>query len=156
MYEKLLIRFDSFANMIRISEKDIAIIEFLMKDARMPYTEIARRLGVTEAAIRKRVKKLEEEGIIKGYRAVVDAKRIGYKIVAEIGFDVTPENYVKVIETVKNMPEVKRMKSTTGDHMIMLECWFHDSDEMVQFVRRLENIEGVQRVCPAILVEELK
>ena len=142
--------------MVRISEKDIAIIEFLMKDARMPYTEIARRLGVTEAAIRKRVKKLEEEGIIKGYRAVVDAKRIGYKIVAEIGFDVTPENYVKVIEIVKNMPEVKRMKSTTGDHMIMLECWFHDSDEMVEFVRKLENIEGVQRVCPAILVEELK
>ena len=142
--------------MVRVSEKDLAIIEYLMKDARMPYTEIARRLGVTEAAIRKRVKKLEEEGIIRGYRAIVDVKRIGFKIVAEIGFDVEPERYVKVIEIVKNMPEVKRMKSTTGDHMIMLECWFHDSDEMVEFVRKLENIEGVQRVCPAILVEELK
>ncbi len=142
--------------MVRISEKDIAIIEFLMKDARMPYTEMARRLGVTEAAVRKRVKKLEEVGIIRGYRAVIDAKRIGYKIVAEIGFDVEPEHYVKVIDAVKNMPEVKRMKSTTGDHMIMIECWFHDSDEMVRFVRKLEGFEGVQRVCPAILVEELK
>lgn len=142
--------------MVRISEKDLAIIEFLMQDARMPYTEIARRLGVTEAAVRKRVRKLEEEGIIKGYRASVDAKKLGYKIVAEIGFDIEPEQYVKVIETVKNMPEVKRMKSTTGDHMIMIECWFHDSDEMVRFVRKLESIEGVMRVCPAVLVEELK
>ncbi len=132
------------------------IIEILMKDARTPYTEIARKLGVTEAAIRKRVKKLEEQGIIRGYRAVVDPKKIGYKIVAEIGFDVEPEQYVRAIEQVKKMPEVKRMKSTTGDHMIMIECWFHDSDEMVRFVRRLESIEGVQRVCPAILVEELK
>ena len=132
------------------------IIEILMKDARTPYTEIARKLGVTEAAIRKRVKKLEEQGIIRGYRAVVDPKKIGYKIVAEIGFDVEPEQYVRAIEQVKKMPEVKRMKSTTGDHMIMIECWFHDSDEMVRFVRKLESIEGVQRVCPAILVEELK
>ncbi|NPA76449.1 MAG: Lrp/AsnC family transcriptional regulator [Candidatus Diapherotrites archaeon] len=139
-----------------MSEKDIKIIEYLMKDARMPYTEIARRLGVTEAAVRKRVKKLEEEGIIRGYRAIIDAKRVGYKIVAEIGFDVEPEQYVRAIEQVKQMPEVKRMKSTTGDHMILLECWFHDSDEMVDFVRRLESIPGVQRVCPAILVEEIK
>ncbi len=142
--------------MVRISEKDLAIIEFLMKDARMPYTEIARRLGVTEAAVRKRVKKLEEEGIIKGYRARVDAKKIGYKIVAEIGFDIEPEKYVSVIAEVKGWPEVKRMKSTTGDHMVVMECWFHDSDEMVRFVRKLEGLEGVQRVCPAILVEELK
>ena len=142
--------------MVRISEKDLAIIDFLMKDARMPYTEIARRLGVTEAAVRKRVKKLEEEGIIKGYRARVDAKKIGYKIVAEIGFDIEPEKYVSVIAEVKGWPEVKRMKSTTGDHMVVMECWFHDSDEMVRFVRKLEGLEGVQRVCPAILVEELK
>ena len=142
--------------MVRVSERDLMIIEILMKDARTPYTEIARKLGVTEAAIRKRVKKLEEQGIIRGYRAVVDPKKIGYKIVAEIGFDVEPEQYVRAIEQVKKMPEVKRMKSTTGDHMIMIECWFHDSDEMVRFVRRLESIEGVQRVCPAILVEELK
>jgi len=142
--------------MVRISEKDITIINFLMRDARMPYTEIARRLGVTEAAVRKRVKKLEEEGIIRGYQAQVDAKKIGYKIVAEIGFDIEPERYVRVIDEIKEWPEVKRMKSTTGDHMIMIECWFHDSDEMVQFVRKLESIEGVQRVCPAILVEEIK
>ncbi len=142
--------------MVRVSEKDLAIIDFLMQDARMPYTEIARRLGVTEAAVRKRVKKLEEEGIIRGYRAVIDAKRIGYRVVAEIGFDVEPEHYIKVIDAVKKMPEVKRMKSTTGDHMVVIECWFHDSDEMVQFVRRLEGIQGVMRVCPAVLVEELK
>ncbi len=142
--------------MVRVSDRDLMILEILMRDARTPYTEIARRLGVTEAAIRKRVKKLEELGVIRGYRAVVDPKKIGYKIVAEIGFDVEPEQYVKAIERVKRMPEVKRMKSTTGDHMIMIECWFHDSDEMVRFVRRLESIDGVQRVCPAILVEELK
>ena len=142
--------------MVRISEKDIAIIEMLLKDARTPFTEIARQIGVTEAAVRKRVKKLEEWGVIRGYRAVVDPRKIGYKVVAMIGFDIEPEHYVKVVEKVREMKEVRRMLSTTGDHMVMVECWFRDGNEMIRFVRQLESIEGVTRVCPAILVEELK
>lgn len=143
-------------NMVRISEKDTMIIERLMRDGRIPYTQLARELGVTEAAVRKRIRKLEEMGVIRGYKAVVDPKKIGYNVVALIGFDVEPEVYVSVIERVKKMEEVKRMFSTTGDHMIMVEGWFENADDMMSFVKRLENIPGVSRVCPAILVEEIK
>ena len=142
--------------MVRISEKDTMIIERLMRDGRIPYTQLARELGVTEAAVRKRVRKLEEMGVIRGYKAVVDPKKIGYNVVALIGFDVEPEVYVSVIERVKKMDEVKRMFSTTGDHMIMVEGWFSSTDEMMSFVKRLESISGISRVCPAILVEEIK
>lgn len=142
--------------MVRISEKDIAILEMLMRNARIPYTEIARQIGVTEAAVRKRVKKFEELGIIKGYRAEIDPKKIGYKVVALIGFDIEPEYYLEALDKVRGMREVRRMLSTTGDHMAMVECWFRDGDELAGFVRRIEKIKGVLRVCPAILVEELK
>ena len=142
--------------MVRISEKDMIIIEMLMQNARTPYTEIARQIGVTEAAVRKRVRKFEELGIIKGYKAAINPKKIGYKIVALIGFDIEPEQYVGAIEKVRGMEEVRRMLSTTGDHMAMVECWFEDSKDLVAFIRRMENIEGIMRVCPAILVEELK
>ncbi len=142
--------------MVRISEKDLMIIKILERDARTPYTHIARELGVTEAAVRKRVRKLEKAGIIRGYRAVIDPKKLGYNVVALIGFDVDPEHYVDALSKVKAFPEVRRMFSTTGDHMVMIECWFRDSDELVTFVRRLESLEGVSRVCPAILVEEIK
>ena len=100
--------------MVRISEKDMAIIEILMRDARTPFTEIARQIGVTEAAVRKRVKKLEEQGIIKGYRAVIDPKKMGYSVVAMIGFDIEPEHYVKVVEKVRRMKDVRRMLSRRG------------------------------------------
>ncbi len=142
--------------MVRISEKDMMIIERLMGEGRIPFTKLAKELGVTEAAVRKRIRKLEEMGIIKGYKAVVDPKKIGYNVVALIGFDVEPEVYVSVIERVKKMEEVKRMFSTTGDHMIMVEGWFKNNDDMMSFVKRLESIPGVSRVCPAILVEEIK
>ena len=142
--------------MVRISEKDMIILEILMRNARTPFAEIARRIGVTEAAVRKRVRKLEELGIIKGYRAVVDPKKIGYSVVALVGFDIEPEHYVDVLEKVRSMNEVRRMLSTAGDHMVIVECWFRDASEMAGFVRQLESMEGVTRVCPAILVEELK
>ncbi len=142
--------------MVRISEKDLTIIRILEQDARTPYTKIARELGVTEAAVRKRVRKLERAGIIRGYRAVIDPKKLGYNVVAQIGFDVDPEHYVDVLSRVRAFPEVRRMFSTTGDHMVMIECWFRNSNELVAFVRRLEGLEGVSRVCPAIIVEEIK
>ena len=142
--------------MVRISEKDMIIIEMLMQNARTPYTEIARRIGVTEAAVRKKVKKFDELGIIKEYRAVIDPKKIGYEVVALIGFDIEPEQYVETIEKVRELEDVRRMLTTTGDHMAMVECWFEDGKDMAVFVRRMENIEGITRVCPAILVEELK
>ena len=142
--------------MVRISEKDMAILDILQRNARTPYTEIARALGVTEAAVRKRVRKLEQAGIIKGYRAVVDPRKLGYNVISLIGFDAEPEHYTKVAETVKKLPEVRRLLATTGDHMFLAECWLKNSDDLNVFVRKLENIPGVVRVCPAVLVEELK
>ena len=62
-----------------VDEKDLRIIEILQKDARTTYTEIAKRLRVSESTIRKRVKQLEDDGIIKGYTINVDPTKLGYK-----------------------------------------------------------------------------
>lgn len=122
----------------------------------MPFVEIARKLGVSETAVRKRLQKLEELGIIKKYTIEVDPRKIGFNIVALIGIDTTPEAYVKVIDTLKNDDRIVKMYSSSGDHMLLLEVWFRNSEEMTRFVKRLNNIEGVTRVCPAIIIERLK
>ena len=142
--------------MVRISEKDMKIVEDLINNARKPFTKIAKELGITEAAVRKRIKKLEKEGIIQGYSAVVDPKKIGYEVTAFVGFDAEPEYYVRVVEKVKRLPQVRKLYSTTGDHMYMAECWFKDRNELEEFIKRLEEIPGITRVCPAIVVEEIK
>jgi len=127
-----------------------------MENARMPFVEIARKLGVSETAVRKRLQKLEELGIIKRYTIEVDPRKIGFNIVALIGIDTTPEAYVKVIDTLKNDDRIVKMYSSSGDHMLLLEVWFRNSEEMTRFVKCLNNIEGVTRVCPAIIIERLK
>ncbi len=140
--------------MVRIS--DLTLIKFLMEDARTSYVKIAEKLGVSEAAVRKRVKRLKDLGVIKGYTIDVDPKKLGYEVSAIIGLDVDPEHLIKVMEELKNKEEVMKLYLTSGDHMLVVECWFKSSQELSSFVKGLESREGIRRVCPAIVLERVK
>ncbi|RLF99561.1 MAG: transcriptional regulator, partial [Thaumarchaeota archaeon] len=135
---------------------DFELIKLLMKNSRTPYVKLGELLGVSETAIRKRIRKLEEDGVIRRYTIEVDPKKLGFKVNALIGLDTVSERFIAVIEELKAMEEVLGLYSASGDHMILLECWFKDSDELARFVKRLESIRGVTRVCPAIILEKLK
>jgi len=140
--------------MVRFSDLDL--IKILFENARMPYVKIAERLGVTETAVRKRIARLEREKIIKGYTVQVDLRKLGFEIDALIGVDTKPEYFLHVLQRLKNMDEVISLYSSSGDHMILAECWFRNSEELTKFVEKLESMEGVTRVCPAILLEKVK
>lgn len=140
--------------MVRIS--NLELIKILQKNARESYINIAKTLNVSETAVRKRIRKLEEEGIIKKYTVEVDLRRLGFEINAVIGVDTKPEEYIAVIEELKGIEAIKSLYSSTGDHMLLMECWFKNQNELTEFVKKIEGIKGVTRVCPAILIEKLK
>ncbi len=140
--------------MVRISEKKL--LKILEENARMSFVKIGKKLGVSEAAVRKRVRKLEKNGVIKKYTIEVNPKKAGYEIVALIGLDTLPESFIRVLEILKKDKEVKHLYSCTGDHMLLAECWFEKHEELENFVKKLEKIKGVTRVCPAIILEKLK
>ena len=54
------------------------------------------------------------------------------------------------------MDEVVSLYSSSGDHMILIECWFRNMEELTRFVESIERIKGVTRVCPAIVLEKIK
>lgn len=140
--------------MVRIS--DIELLKLLMENARLSYVEMARMLRVSEAAVRKRVKRLEDLGVIGRYTVEVDPRKLGYEVVAIIGLDADPERLLAVMDELRKLKEVVRLYLTSGDHMLVAECWFKSSQELSNFVRDLESREGVRRVCPAIVMERLK
>ncbi len=140
--------------MVRFS--NFQLLKILRENSRTPLVKIAEKLGVTETAVRKRIKKLEKEGVIRRYTIEVNPKKIGFEMVSLIGLDTKPENYLSVLEELKEMEEVVSLYSSSGDHMIMAECWFRNSEELSKFVKKLEGIEGVTKVCPAIILEKIK
>jgi len=140
-----------------VDERDMLIIDILQENARTPYTEIAARLGVGESAIRKRVKGLEEAGVIESYTIVVNPAKLGYNSVSLVGLDVEPTHFLDVAIRMTEFPEVKFVATSTGDHMIMTEIWLKDGRALGEFIaEKIGRLEGVHRVCPAVIMEKLK
>ncbi|MFQ6130050.1 MAG: AsnC family transcriptional regulator [Candidatus Hadarchaeaceae archaeon] len=137
--------------------KDFEIIKALQADARAPFLGIAKKLRMSESAVRKRVKRLEREGAIERYTVVVNPQKLGYNAVAIVGLDVAPDKYLAIAEALTKLEEVRGVTTSTGDHMIMAEIWAHDNRELTDIVlKRIGKLEGVTRVCPAIVLERIK
>ena len=135
---------------------DFDIIGLLSKNSRMPFVEIGKKLNVSESTIRKRVATLKNEGTIKKYSLVVDSSKIGFQNVALIGVDAAADKYLDVANKIKRMADVRYAASTAGNHMFMLEVWEKDNDELRNISERLKSIDGVTRICPAIIKDILK
>ncbi|MEM1992266.1 MAG: Lrp/AsnC family transcriptional regulator [Nitrososphaerota archaeon] len=140
--------------MVRFTDLDL--IKVLIKDSRKTCVELAKIFGVTEAAIRKRIRKLESEKIIKRFTVEVDLKKLGFEVHALIGLDAYPEKLIQVLERLQSMEEILNLYTSSGDHMILIECWFKNMSKLSEFVKKLENIDGITRICPAIILEKIE
>ncbi len=96
------------------------ILSELQMDGRVSFAELGRRVGLTTPAVIERVKKLEDGGIITGYRAEIDASKVGYPITAFIRMSITGIDYAHIIKTVQESKEVLEChRGTGGDSFIM-------------------------------------
>lgn len=139
-----------------MDSKDEIILKMLMKNSRIPLTHIADELAITETAIRKRIKKLEEMGVIKGYTLIVDPYFIGYEGVALVGIDTAPSKLLEVFESIKSLPDVKYAALSTGDHMIMFEVWCKRHNELRAVLDGVEKLNGVTKMCPALFIRQIE
>jgi Lrp/AsnC family transcriptional regulator for asnA, asnC and gidA len=139
-----------------IDEKDMEILKMLKKDARIPLTEISRIVGISDVAVKKRISKLEKRGVIRGYTALIDPSLLGYSSISLTGIDTMPESIFKVIDILKKKDYINTIYVTTGDHMIIVEIWAKDNQEMSDILKEIESIEGVKRVCPAIVLDVVR
>jgi Lrp/AsnC family transcriptional regulator for asnA, asnC and gidA len=128
------------------------ILEMLRRNARTPKTRLARHFGITETAIRKRIRKLEAERIIIGYRAIIDYKRVNM-VCSFTGIDVKPEYLMSVMRSLRNLKKVASLFLTSGDHDLVAEIVCKDMGELEKIHEQILRYEGVERICPAIVNE---
>ena len=140
-----------------IDKLDMEILQLLEKDASLPYTEIARRLKLNESTVRKRVAALKQKGVIRKFTVAIEPSKIGFNTVAIIGVDVDPPTLLEVAQKLCEIPETRYVATSTGDHMIMTEIWTRDGKELSKIIsEKIGTIEGVKKICPAIILEKLK
>ncbi|MDT8415673.1 MAG: Lrp/AsnC ligand binding domain-containing protein [Flavobacteriaceae bacterium] len=135
---------------------DKEILRQLTADARRPILEIARKVGVSGAAIHQRIRKLEENGLIQGSKLVLNAKVLGYTTMAFIGIylDKAIRN-PDAVRQLKNIPEVLECHYTTGNWSILIKLLCKDNAHLMQLLNhQIQSIEGVSRTETYISLDQ--
>jgi Lrp/AsnC family transcriptional regulator for asnA, asnC and gidA len=143
--------------MSTLDEMDLKILGLLLKDGRMSFTNIAEKLRVNEATVRKRISALQRDGVIKRFTVVVDHAKLGMNTVAIVGIEADPTKLLDIAQKLCDFKELKCVATSSGDHMIMTEVWTKNGKELTKLMsEKIGKIEGVERICPALILEKLK
>ena len=133
------------------------ILHILETDAKASYGEIADKVGVSKPTVRKYINKLETEGIITGYAAEIDPKKLAGQTIAIVGIEVKSECYVEAADALKSLDTIRSLYTSSGDHMLMAEVRGQDGDEVGRIIREeIIPIDGVIEAHPSFLQERLK
>lgn len=135
---------------------DRKILKFLIKNARMPFLEIARECGVSGAAIHQRIKKLEQSGIILGSRLIVDPKTLGFDVCAFISIRIQdPMLQSQTVAELKKIPEIVECHYITGTYNVMVKLYCLDNEHLMRTIfDHVLRIQGVSNTQTYISLSE--
>ncbi|MGZ8612339.1 MAG: Lrp/AsnC family transcriptional regulator, partial [Actinomycetota bacterium] len=128
-----------------MDDRDLEILAALQDDARATYADVGRRVGLAASSVHDRVRKLEQLGAIRGYRAVVDPESVGLFVTALVA--VTPLDPTQpddLPERVRDFPEVEDCYSVAGESNYVLKVRTRTTGALEELIRRLREKGEVQ------------
>lgn len=141
---------------VKIDGIDKKILRFLMADARTPVLEIARKIGISGAAIHQRLRKLENSGLIAGSKFIINPKVLGYSTMAYVGIylDKAMSN-PKAVKELEKIPEVLECHYTTGNWSILIKVLCQNNEHLMQVLNnKIQQITGVSRTETFISLDQ--
>ncbi len=123
---------------------DRQLLAALQADAKRSLKEIGAAVGLSAPSVMERVRKLENAGIIQGYHAVLDARKVGLDISAFIGVSISnPSHLAAFEEWVESIPQVLECHHVTGGHTLLLKVKTRNTKDLEQLISRVRSMEGV-------------
>lgn len=144
--------------MIDLDPKDIQIIALVQQDARLPQAEIGRRVKLSAAAVNERLRKLERQGVIVGYAAIIDPERIGCDITAFVEvFIEHPQYETTFVARVREIPEVQECHHVTGEFSCLLKLKVWDRRALQRLLLdEINRLPGVRQTRTVIALSTSK
>jgi Lrp/AsnC family transcriptional regulator for asnA, asnC and gidA len=135
---------------------DRQIISILQQDGRTANVEIARRVGISEATVRKRLERLVADCTIR-IAAVPNATKVGLSTVTFITLHVDLCCLDQIAEELARAPEVRALYYTTGESDLIVEAWFHSSEDLLRFLtQEIASIPGIKQAATSHVLRTLK
>lgn len=140
---------------MKLDEIDHQILDMLIDNTRVPFTDIAKKLLISAGTVHVRVKKMEEAGIIKGSSLTLDYQKLGYSFIAYVGVFIKNTSQTQfVLERVQEIPFVTVAHITTGKFNIFCKVRARDTKHAKDIIFMLDDIDGIYRTETMISLEE--
>jgi Lrp/AsnC family transcriptional regulator, leucine-responsive regulatory protein len=129
-----------------LDEVDVQLVNLLQRDCKIPLARLGEQVGLSAPSVMDRVRKLEKTGVILGYHAVIDARKVGLDVTAFIGISL---NYAREGEAferaIEALPEILEVHHVTGGVSLLLKVKVENTLALERIISHLRLFEGVQR-----------
>jgi Lrp/AsnC family transcriptional regulator for asnA, asnC and gidA len=140
---------------VKLDEIDHQILDMLIENTRIPYTDIAKKLLISAGTVHVRVKKMEDADLIKGSSLTLDYEKLGYSFIAYVGIFLEKTHMTKfVLERLADIPYVTVAHITTGKFNIFCKIRAKDTTHAKNIIFKIDDIDGVSRTETMIAMEE--
>jgi DNA-binding Lrp family transcriptional regulator len=141
---------------VGLDELDRRIMAEYLDDARLSCREVARRIGTSTATVLSRLRRLEKDGIIKGYTVVLDYEKVGYTVTALTEVVVSGGRLIEMEKEIARMSNTIAVYDVTGETDAVLVSKFRNMDELNAFIKRLLALPYVERTNTHIALTSVK
>jgi Lrp/AsnC family transcriptional regulator for asnA, asnC and gidA len=139
-----------------LDEVDKAILRRLQKDARVSFNEIAKEVGTSEATVFVRIKKLQKNGVIRAFRAIVNPESVGKQVTAFALVRAEPKSYAKVLVELQNLDDVCEVYDVTGAYYSIIKMRTSTSEQLAKVLDKIGEIDGIVGTETVIALRTIK
>lgn len=143
-----------------MDEKDRQLLKHLQGDARLTNTELARRVDLSPPGLQRRLRKLEDAGIIEQYVTLLDREAVGFDMLCFVQVTLLrhePESIWRFKEIVQDMPEVLECHHITGEFDYFLKVIVRNREHLEKFlVEKLTPVPGMDKIRTSLVLREIK
>jgi Lrp/AsnC family transcriptional regulator for asnA, asnC and gidA len=139
-----------------IDNIDLKILEILMQDSKKPFTEVAKKVNVSQGTVHVRMNKMEEAEIVEKNTLKINYAKLGYDITAFIGIYLEKSAlYDQVLTKLKEIPEIINIHYTTGNYSMFIKIHCKDTNHLkIVLHDKMQQVEGIDRTETMISLEE--
>ncbi len=136
---------------------DLKLLKMLNGDAHISLNRMGREVGLSTSGVRRRIKQLEQKGLIVKYSAQIDPKKYGYTVAAFVSVDVDPRSMHELIRALIRHHEVCELHRTTGPYALMIKVRAKNVDDLNRFIEEhIQSFDFVRSVHTVLAMDTLK
>jgi DNA-binding Lrp family transcriptional regulator len=144
------------AKVMELNETDKKILKNLLDDARFSSRQIAKNVGVSVGTVLSRIKKMEDEGLIKGYAVVLDHEKLGYELTVVTEITVSKGRLTEMENEIAKIPNVCGVYDVTGLTDAVIIAKFRNREDLGRFTKQLLSLPYIERTNTHVALTTVK